>query len=62
MCIAGKRQDPGTLNCLCYLICCQREVGDRISCDIFIDNGILQQHVKLDSELSNKNLNVALHS
>lgn len=33
-----------------------------ISCDIFIDNGILQQHMKLDSQLSNKNLNISNHS
>jgi len=33
-----------------------------ISCDIFIDNGILQQLIKLPSHLSNKNLNISHHS
>lgn len=57
MCLAEKRQDPETLNCCCYLICCQRE--GNISCDIFIDNGILQQYMILDSQLNSKNLSIS---
>lgn len=30
-----------------------------ISCHIFIDSGILQQYMILDSQLSSKNLNIS---